>query len=372
MNYYVNMPQSVKTNIVDILSDLVSYKTVNGNTAAMQHCFEYLEKHLVSSNLKVTRLTSNKLPSLFATSRPTRSPKVLLQAHIDVVPAKSTCFTLKQQHEILYGRGVFDMKFAAACYVQLARELKDELDQYDFGLLFTSDEEIGGENGVGYVLNKGYRADICILPDAGDDWHIEATCNAVWLARLSANGQTAHGSRPWEGTNAINKLVEGLAEVQKLFGALKPYKNSLTISQISGGKAMNQVPDQAEATLDMRFVNDNEYSKHRAKLEAMAKKRELELKTVAHVKAREVDMQQPEVEQFLNLASEIRGKPITPIHSFGASDACYFAKHGIPVIVIRPRGGGAHSNNEWLHTYDLQQFYQLLKAYIVQTTSIPH
>lgn len=364
------MANSKNQNVIELLSDLVGFKTVSGQSDEIDSCFDYLQAHLLKSNLNVKRITSNGLPSLVATSTATSAPKVLLQSHVDVVPAQNDCFKMTQKAGKLYGRGVFDMKFAAACYLLLARELKNKISDYDFGIMLTSDEEIGGENGVSYLLKQGYGADVCILPDGGNDWHIETTCNAVWIARVIANGQTAHGSRPWEGSNAINNLVESLSQIHQLFGDLKPYKNSITISKIQGGNAMNQVPDRAEAIIDMRFISDEDYEAHRAKITKIVQANNLKLETVARVKARNVNTKHPDIKKFLDIASNLRGKPITKTHSFGASDACYFADHGIPVIVIRPTGDGAHSDNEWLAKDGLLQFYELIKTYITKTTKV--
>ena len=34
--------------------------------------------------------------------------------------------------------------------------------------MLTGDEELGGFNGVGYLVEEGYLAEVCILPDAGE------------------------------------------------------------------------------------------------------------------------------------------------------------------------------------------------------------
>lgn len=353
-----------------LLSSLVTFRTCDGALDEAKACFDYINSYLAKRSMLIELHNSDGFPSLFATSKSTVHPKVLLQAHLDVVPAHPNFYKLSEKAGKLYGRGVFDMKFAAACYLQLIDDLKDDLHNYDFGIMFTSDEEIGGENGVSYLLNKGYSADVCILPDGGNDWQIETSCNAVWIVRLTANGKSAHGSRPWEGTNAINNLVKGLNAIQATFGELKPFNNSITISRIHGGSAMNQVPDQAEAIVDMRFINDREYSSLSKKIKKIAKVNGLQLETVAYVEARNVDITQSHISSFLAIAEKQTGKQITKTHSFGASDACYFADHNIPTIVLRPNGGGAHSDHEWIDKEELLKFYKVVKAYIERTTKI--
>jgi succinyl-diaminopimelate desuccinylase len=365
------MSNSIGGGIYSILADLVGFQTVTGHTEEVDVCFQYILTFLEKHDLQVVHLTSQGFPSIVATTHATKTPKVLLQAHIDVVPAKAQAFTMSETAGKLHGRGVFDMKFAVACYLQLIHELKADLQQYDFGIMLTSDEEIGGENGVKYVLDEGYGAEVCILPDGGNDWHIETTCNAVWIARVTADGRSAHGSRPWEGQNAINSLVEGLGEIQTMFGELKPYKNSITISNIQGGRAVNQVPDEATAVLDMRFTSDQEYARYHTAITNMMAERGLQLETVAQVKARNVNLDQPAVASFLTIAEQVTGSPITKTHSFGATDACYFANHDITTIVIRPTGGKHHSDDEWIAKDELQQFYKVLKTYITEFTKIP-
>ncbi len=236
------------SKLTQLLGDLVAFQTVTSEAHPTEDCFDYLEKHLTDAGLHVTRFSINQYPSLVANTQKNQKPRVLLQAHIDVVPAIETHFNLEKQGGKLYGRGVYDMKFAAACYLQLVDDLKNELDKYDFGIMFTSDEELGGQDGVSALLEQGYSADVCVLPDGGDNWEIETASKGVWIARAYTTGKSAHGSRPWEGESAIERLIGALQDVRKLFGEQHADSNTLSISKISGGSAMNQVADKAEAT----------------------------------------------------------------------------------------------------------------------------
>lgn len=364
------MVKAASEGVLNILTDLVSFSSVSGDFIPTEECFRYLRKYLTDRGLEASLLRSNDYPSIFASTQGSKKPMLLLQAHMDVVPATPEHFKLTERDGRLYGRGVFDMKFAAACYLQLIEELKDELDRYDFGLMLTADEEIGGQNGVGYLLEQGYSADVCLLPDGGDEWRIESTCNGVWLIKLVSNGKTAHGSRPWDGVNAIDNLVAGLSELKSLFGELEVGKNSVTVSQISGGQAINQVPDYAEATVDMRFVSQADMDKHCQAIELIAGGRGLQIETVARLKAGTLDMTDRRVIDFMVIAERVRGQPIGLNHSLGSTDSHYFAKKGIPAIVIRPHGGGHHSDEEWIDKAELLKFYEMLKAYVTETTKI--
>jgi acetylornithine deacetylase/succinyl-diaminopimelate desuccinylase-like protein len=357
-------------DLAELLATLVGFPTETRRQEESTACFRYVNDFLDQCGFTVQPHHSNGYPSVVATSRPTKQPKVLLQAHMDVVPAKPTAYKLRQADGKLYGRGVFDMKFAAACFLKLANELKNNLTDYDFGIMLTSDEEIGGRDGVKYLLDQGYDTEICILPDGGADWQIETSCNGVWFLGLTASGQTAHGSRPWEGENAIDNLMAAIADIREVFGKLDASKCSLTVSRIGGGEANNQVPDTATATLDMRFQTMKHYQAKRAKIEAIGERHQLELKTLSQVDPIIVDLTEPHIASFLHVAEEVSGQSIGHCHSLGASDARYFAQRNIPTILIRPTGGGAHADEEWIDAAELQQFYDVIKAYVVQTAKI--
>lgn len=351
-----------------MLKKLVEFHTVSTDRQGIEKCFRFLQNYLSSYQLDTRWLESNGHPSIFATTQPgSRRPKLILQAHIDVVPGQDEHFKLAERDGKLLGRGTFDMKFAAACYLQLVEDLKDELGMYDFGLMLTSDEEIGGENGVGYLLQQGYGAEVCLLPDGGDHWEIEASCNGVWMIRLKAHGAAAHGSRPWEGENAIGKLVEALDEIKGLFGDLAIGRSTITISQIHGGEAINQVPDYAEATLDMRFIKQEEMQSYRQAVELIVANRGLECVTEAESDCGMIDMGNPHVIDFMMVAERVVGHSIKKNHSLGASDARFFAAKDIPVIITRPRGGGHHGSDEWIDRQEFLKFYELLREYVKET-----
>jgi succinyl-diaminopimelate desuccinylase len=114
-------------NLTQLLSKLVAFKTVSGDLPAALTCTEYVENYLLERGMRVQRHMYNEVPSLVATTKATKSPKVLLQAHLDVVPCPKTLFNLTENDGRLIGRGVFDMKFAGAVFLKLVDDLQDEL-----------------------------------------------------------------------------------------------------------------------------------------------------------------------------------------------------------------------------------------------------
>jgi acetylornithine deacetylase/succinyl-diaminopimelate desuccinylase-like protein len=365
----IGMQPENPQSLINILDKLVGFPTVSADLESNRHCLEYVNERLNNLGMESQILHSNEVPSLFAATQPgNKKPKLILQAHMDVVPSNGDGFRMREIDGRLYGRGVFDMKFAAACYLYLVQDLKDELGAYDFGIMLTADEEIGGQNGVGFLLEQGYGGEVCFLPDGGNNWRIEETNNGFWMVKVTANGVSAHGSRPWEGENAISTLVEGLDEIKGMFGALKPGRSSITISQISGGTAANQVPDTAEATLDMRFVEAEQLELYKKAVPLVAENRGLQLTVLAESPCGIVDMDNPHIIDFLLVAEKVHGKPLEKEHSLGGSDARFFAEKDMPVIVMRPTGGGHHGSDEWIDKAEFLKFYELVKTYVMETT----
>jgi succinyl-diaminopimelate desuccinylase len=356
------MPQT--NDLEQILADLIAFRTVSGEQQKASACLDYADDYLAARGMTVSRSEFNGFPSLVATTRRTKTPKLLLQAHIDVVSAPANCYELHEKDGKLFGRGVFDMKFAAAVFLQVVDELQNQLTSYDFGIMLTSDEEVGGQDGVKALLDAGYGADVCFLPDAGKGWKIETSHKGCWIGKVVAAGAAAHGSKPWEGDNAINHLVDALCKIRELFDGQNANSDTLSINKISGGTAINQVADRAEAIFDMRFIDNQSYTQLRKKMEVISEHHRVSLETIWQVGVTRTDITHPLVLPFLEIAERLHGRPLEAVRSLGMSDARYFTQRNIPVILVRPAGGGSHADGEWLDKTDLKTYFQVVKAYV--------
>lgn len=346
------------------LSQLVSYKTVQGNQSDFHDCLDWLESFFSERYLYTHRQEKNGSESLVATTKATKKPKLLLAAHLDVVPAHNSSFKLKSVGGKLFGRGTYDMKFAIAVFMQIVEELKESISDYDFGIMITTDEESGGEDGVKHLLNTGWTTDVSVLPDGGDNWRLEETAKGFWLIEATAEGKTAHGSRPWEGVNAIDELVDFLEEAKSFFKNQSTTSPTLTIVTIEGGEALNQVPEKAIARLDIRTTEAGNHHGLMQKLEKSASKRNIILNKKFSGQPMFTDISKPYAKSFIKHLQDITGAEPELTQSLGSSDGRFFAEKGIEVLIMRPDGGGAHSDNEWVASADLEKFKALIKNYL--------
>jgi succinyl-diaminopimelate desuccinylase len=183
---------------IEVFKKLVSFESTPQNFKEKKKGILWILKFLKKFPLKLKYFEFSSHPSLVALTK-NKNPKVFLAAHFDVVPASPKLFNLKIKGGRAFGRGVYDMKFAIVCYLKLIEELKNDLKKMDFGIMITSDEEIGGFFGTKKLIEKGFKSKVVFLPDGGSNWKIEKKAKGAWHLKLEFFGKSAHGSRPWQG-----------------------------------------------------------------------------------------------------------------------------------------------------------------------------
>jgi succinyl-diaminopimelate desuccinylase len=295
-----------------------------------------------------------------------KTPIVMLYAHIDVVPASNpSLWKMQRIGKKLHGRGVFDMKYAIAIYLKLIDEIKHTLKSYDFGITIVSDEETSQGQGAKRLLDKGFVPKVCIMPDAGDNWHIETAAKGFWHFKIETQGIASHGSRPWLGKNAYLALAPVIQEINSLFvGLQKAETSSLTVSYIRSGEAINQVPEQAEAGFDMRYISDKDYLELKYRVENICNQHQAKLSTIQSGDVYYSDMHDPYIKQFITVSEESEGMNLKPCTSLGTSDARFYADSHIPCIQVSPNGGDRHSDTEWIIAEDLVKYTHIIKDYL--------
>jgi succinyl-diaminopimelate desuccinylase len=347
------------------LAQLVKFPTVSGDHISAKTCADFCATFFERHGLYTTIAQSGEFYNLIATTKETKHPKVFLQAHMDVLAADDALFSLRREKGNFVGRGVYDMKFACASYMAMIDSMGESVTSYDFGIMLTFDEEIGGRDGVKFLIDQGYSCDACILPDGGDNWKLEASANGAWFVRLIADGKTAHGSRPEEGVNAASQLMRTANKIlQKYAGNVSVDGVTCSLTGLQAGEAMNQIPNRAEATFDIRFRDREIYASIKAAITDIASSGDVCLETLDYSAPMQTNADDPVVKYFSAIAEDVLGQPLETCHSYGATDGRYFSERAIPCIIIRPQGGGAHSEGEWVRAADLPRFTDLITRFI--------
>jgi succinyl-diaminopimelate desuccinylase len=356
-----------------LLRQLVAMPTISGDHDANNRALSFVQHFLASRGMYVERYQEKGFGSLLATTTPgNKQPSVLLTAHIDVVPGEQEQFKLEISEGRIYGRGVMDMKFAIANYLELIDILHDNLEAYDIGILITSDEELGGRNGTNTIVNSHHlRPSVAIVPDGGENWETETFAKGVQWIKLESHGQASHASRPWEGVNAISALVSALGEIE----ALAPKSDdkqvtSINIGTIEGGTTGNQIAAHASAMLDVRHGNMDDYESIYPRIHEICGKYGVEDTLIVSDPPCINDINNPYIKSFRTIIESVTGKQPGTMYSYGATDGRYFSAHNIPTVIVSPECGGRHSEAEWLSEKGFEQFAAVLEQFVMLEATV--
>lgn len=350
------------SNLINRALQLIKHPSLSSEFSICCKMLTEVEKDLKKlPNVIVKRFESDGHPSLVATIGDTRSPQCFLYSHLDVVPAHEEQFAPEIKRNRMYGRGSGDMKGpGAACIEAFCHFAKN--DPRSVGLMLTTDEEIGGLNGVNYLLdNCDYSCEVAVIPDNATDMrHLIVNQKGVALVRVWAEGYSAHGSRPWLGENAIDKLYLHIQELREKF-PLDPKKISVNLGKISAGIQINQVPDHAEAHLDLRFPNMSDYNLILTALDEIFNGNfEVTLDCPPFV----IGEDDPWLGKFHDIAQKNIKENVTFESETGGSDARFFSNLGMSTIVTGVKKGNMHSDQEWVDLDELEIFYQTIKDFV--------
>ncbi|WP_280433862.1 M20/M25/M40 family metallo-hydrolase [Nocardia carnea] len=349
---------------VEYLCDLVSIPSVSDDAAVCKAMIERANEMLEGRGLHITHYPG-KNPSLVATSRPGKKPKVMLAAHLDVVSAPPEEFEARIVDGRVIGRGAYDMKFAFACFLEFLDRHRDDLDSLDFGIMLTTDEEVGGEQGMARLLEDGWRPDVFVLPDSSKPWVLESMAKGRRLVELSVEGPGGHASRISENEDPRVRLARIEEYLRTKYPSLDP--NGLTVAgtMLSAPASLNQTPQKIVSTYDVRAFDNEELDEFMKDLRRLARELRADVRILESRPAVVLDQDNPLVREFARAYEDVREQPLKTDVSYGSTDAVWAAKFGIPSIIFAPEGGGSHSKGEWV-TVNLSPFTDVVEAFVTR------
>jgi acetylornithine deacetylase/succinyl-diaminopimelate desuccinylase-like protein len=348
-----------------ILSHLMSFRATTEAPLQTKALLQWYAAQVRNQPVETVWFEQNGFTSLLITTKKTKTPRLWLAAHIDVVPGPDDLFTITHSGGNLVGRGVFDMQFAAASYLVILNELTEKLPTLDFGIMLTSDEEIGGKNGVGALVREGYLATCVVLPDGGPNWELITVGKGVLHLKIIATGRSAHGSRPWLGENAIEQLLAIYTRFDSFctqqFGAPSLTTTSWALTTINGGTATNQIPDAASLTIDVRPATEVD----RETILQYLHDHTISYETLSDGACLSLSEDLPELSAIKNSASQ-NNITLTQGAMCGSFDGRYFAAENIPVLCFQPPGGDIHSTAEWIDSRGWEIFTKIIKDFVCE------
>ncbi len=373
------IPSERSQKVVELLKTLVAMPTLTKDQATNKEALAWIKKTLQYLPLHVTDFEHDGYSALILTTRQTKHPKVLLSAHIDIIPASEKEFIFREENGRYYGRGVFDMKFAIAVYMQLLLDLGDSLIDYDLGMVITTDEEIHqGMMGAQPLAEAGWGGDVIIDPDAvTPSWTIQRIAKGHLWYRLTFTGETGHGSRTWQHKSAVNGLLDYLQDLRQQFpkepcGDDEHLHNTINVGVIQGGEVVNQIAEHASAELDVRIAPGMTYEAMSYLIEELALKHNVQTECLLASDPVKLDIELSCVKQLQSIITEVTGTTNSPHVAHGASEAGYYATKGMPVLLFEGPGGNNHAKNEWIDAKGLEQFAEIIKRFVEREAANKH
>ncbi|SIO06624.1 acetylornithine deacetylase [Vannielia litorea] len=271
---------------VEILDKLVSFDTVSAKSNL--GLLDWVEAFLRERGARLRRVPDPDQPKagLIAELGP-QGAGVMLSAHTDVVPVEGQAwsrdpFRLTREGARLYGRGTTDMKgFLAAMLSAADRASGMELSE-PLKLSISWDEEIGC---LGIAKMAGALAEATPLPRAcivGEPTEMQVATGHKGKQALKAvcRGEAGHSALAPRFVNALHlaaEMVAGLRAMQDDIAArgardegyAVPY-TTLHSGQLTGGTALNIVPDRAELLFEFRHLAADAPESLLARIDEMA------------------------------------------------------------------------------------------------------
>lgn len=304
-------------------------------------------------------------------------PTIILYGHTDTVPAGPGWtyppFEGIIKDDKVIGRGAYDCKGRVTIYSYATRAVK-ETNAAEKGrvvLAMTVDEEIGGEDGVKYLLDKGLlKGDLAICE--GPDTTLWTAHVGLLQYEITVKGKSTHAGRLYTGDNAITKMMkvmEGLMKTKSYYESLgTKYRNeilrctTLNIGVIRGGSKVNMVPGDCTIEVDMRvapeYKIDDVLERVKSDIRSTGVQPEPELKITTREDPEIMPSDMRVFRIIRDVVKDRQGKDVPMVVAHGISDDRWFRRAGIPAMCYGGPGGpetgiGGHGTDEFVRVSDL-------------------
>ncbi len=360
---------NARDEIVDFAADLIRIPTINPPGDAYHDASHFMGDRLIDLGFDVDYVVasdhpdhSDAFPRVNVIGRRrgiSDRPLIHLNGHIDVVPPGSGWtvdpFAGIVKDGKLFGRGSCDMKagIAAAVYAAEAVRRAGVPLAGSIELSGTVDEESGGFAGAAFLCELGRisqeRTDYVIIPEPLNVDRICVGHRGVYWFKITAHGRIAHGSMPFLGESAIDRMSEllevirrelrpALAERITAIPVVPPGARhaTLNVNAITGGQAghMPQSPcvaDRCEAIFDRRFLQEEGFDDTKKEIETLLKRLargggRYDLEDLMIVHPVEAPRDSPVIASLASSIDAVLGKKAESIASPGTYDQKHVAR----------------------------------------------
>ena len=311
---------------------------------------------------------------------------LLLTGHVDVVPAAGGWtvdpFGGDRKEGVIYGRGAVDMKGGIAAMVMGLEAVVKSVGRLGGDVIVGTvvDEEAGGMGTLDFV-DKGYRADGCILTES-TDMKVAPLCRGILWGKLIIQGRSGHIELPqgdWREGGAVDAIalarvfmdhfdrLNAIWRVRKTHPYL-PIPCQVYVAQMDAGEYPTAFANKAEIVFNAQYLPREKDEKGlggkvKAEIEAFVdsvaqtedwlRENPPKIEWLIDADCGETPVGHPFVQTLLKVTDEVR--KTSEVEGIGFhTDMGWFTNVGIPTVNFGPgKPHVAHQNNESLHEEEL-------------------
>jgi glutamate carboxypeptidase len=351
------------------LEALVGVSTPSGDVAGAEEavalCIAFLPPEAEPERVPCS--TEGHAQDLICRLRGTGAKRLVLVGHLDTVVSHAAHRPLGREGDKLSGSGAVDMKGGVALALGVMRELAARPELYaEAAVLLVNDEEW---RTVPFTHTERFAGwDACLCFEAGEvdsdgEDAVIVRRKAAGTLEVHAHGTPAHsGSAPQRGRSALLALAtvaQGIAAASDPAG---PDRLTAVPTILRSGEAFNVVPPEGRLVCDLRA---DDLAAFKPVLAAVPAELDGVAIESALVRAWRGMDTRAETAGVLAAATERLGRPLVASERGGASDASHIAQ-AVPLTLdgLGPRGGGAHTPNEWVSAASLRSRAEVALAVV--------
>jgi glutamate carboxypeptidase len=341
------------------LEALVGVSTPSGDVAGAEEtvalCAAFLPPEADVERIECS--TPAHAPDLVGRLHGSGARRVVLLGHLDTVVAHAAHRPLSREGDRLAGSGAVDMKGGVALALGMMRELASRPELYaETAILLVNDEEWRTAPFTHPERFAGFDACLCFEAGERDAEGREAVIlkrKAAGTLRVEAHGRPAHsGSAPERGRSALLALAEVARGVAERSNPDGPDALTAVPTIMRSGEAFNVVPAHGELVCDLRADTLAAFEPVLDAVPELLGEVRVEPQMVRSWPGMDT---RAAAAGLLEQAADRLGRPMVAAERGGASDASHMAATvELTVDGLGPRGGGAHTPQEWVSAESLR------------------
>ena len=355
--------------MIELLKDLIRIKSddLEGANKALLFCKSWLEKRGIT-----LIIYEHDAKLMLVAEIGSGEECIIWNGHVDVVPGNPEQFIPYIEGDLLYGRGTADMKAGVAAMMQAFYELSLAPQKLTkkVQLHIVTDEETSGDTSK-FLVDQGFHGDFVVCGEP-TQLHIGLQAKGIVQLDVILKGKSSHGSRPWEGVNAIEQAFRLDQEIRKLSflmasNAFYDYP-SLNLAKIHAGERFNVVPDKCVVSYDIRFVPGQHVADIIKEINDTTSSLFPNSEVIIHSTAPAVTTEENNlyVKKLQQITSTLTERSTKLFGQHGSADTRFYAEKGAGAIEFGPSGADWHGEKEYVLISTVEQFKQILVSFILE------